>query len=48
MVKVGLRFNICEQVINSSPRIIKMSLLQNLKINTHFKYLSSMWLIIEA
>jgi len=46
MVKV--RFNICEQVINSCPRIFTMSLLQKLKINTHFKYLSSIWLIIEA
>jgi len=38
--------SICAQVISSWRQIYKMSLLQKLKMNTHFKYLSSIWLII--
>jgi len=45
MVKV--QFNICEQVISSWPWRFKMSLLQKLKINTHFKFMSSLWLIMK-
>jgi len=43
-----VRFNISEQVVSSWPRRLKMSLLQKLKTSSHFKYMSSIWLIIEA
>jgi len=43
-----VRFNICEQVMSSGPRRFKLCLSQKLKINTHLKYLLSIWLINEA